>query len=37
MQRHRMIYSALSDEFSQGLHALSLDTKTEAELAARKV
>jgi len=34
MQRHRMIYSALSEEFSQGLHALSLKTKTEAEIAA---
>jgi len=34
MQRHRMIYSALSEEFAQGLHALSLKTKTEAEAAA---
>lgn len=33
MQRHRMIYSALSEEFAQGLHALSLKTKTEAEAA----
>lgn len=31
MQRHRMVYSALSDEFTQGLHALTLKTKTEAE------
>ncbi|KAF9524000.1 bola-like protein-domain-containing protein [Crepidotus variabilis] len=31
MQRHRMIYGALSDEFANGLHALSLKTKTEAE------
>ncbi|GBE81098.1 bola-like protein [Sparassis latifolia] len=31
MQRHRMIYSALSDELSQGLHALSLKTKTPEE------
>ncbi|KAJ7594011.1 bola-like protein-domain-containing protein [Mycena floridula] len=31
MQRHRLIYSALSDEFSQGLHALSLKTKTPEE------
>ena len=29
-----MIYAALSEEFSQGLHALSLKTKTEAEVAA---
>jgi len=34
MQRHRMIYSALADDFAQGLHALSLKTKTEAEVAA---
>ena len=27
-----MIYSALSEEFAQGLHALSLKTKTEAEI-----
>lgn len=32
MQRHRMIYSALSEELSQGLHALSLKTKTPEEL-----
>lgn len=31
MQRHRMIYSALSEEFEKGLHALSLNTKTEEE------
>ncbi|TCD71248.1 hypothetical protein EIP91_011726 [Steccherinum ochraceum] len=31
MQRHRMIYAALSDEFAAGLHALSLKTKTEQE------
>lgn len=30
-QRHRMIYSALSEEFSAGLHALSLKAKTEDE------
>jgi len=34
MQRHRMVYSALSEEFSNGLHALSLKTKTEDEIAA---
>ncbi|KIK99058.1 hypothetical protein PAXRUDRAFT_132855 [Paxillus rubicundulus Ve08.2h10] len=28
LQRHRMIYSALSDELARGLHALSLKTKT---------
>ncbi|KAI0745735.1 bola-like protein [Earliella scabrosa] len=32
MQRHRMIYAALSDEFAEGLHALSLKTKTPAEV-----
>ncbi|PCH43765.1 bola-like protein [Wolfiporia cocos MD-104 SS10] len=31
MQRHRMIYSALSEELAQGLHALSLKTKTPEE------
>ncbi|GJE92229.1 BolA family transcriptional regulator [Phanerochaete sordida] len=31
MQRHRMIYAALTDEFAQGLHALSLKTKTVEE------
>ncbi|KAH9485188.1 SufE-like protein 1, chloroplastic/mitochondrial [Psilocybe cubensis] len=34
MQRHRIVYSALSDEFARGLHALSLKTKTVAEVAA---
>ncbi|KAG9092020.1 hypothetical protein FS749_016067 [Ceratobasidium sp. UAMH 11750] len=33
MQRHRMIYGALSEEFAQGLHALSLQTKTPDEVA----
>ncbi|KZT43631.1 bola-like protein [Sistotremastrum suecicum HHB10207 ss-3] len=32
MQRHRMIYAALSDELAQGLHALSLKTKTPEEV-----
>ena len=32
IQRHRMIHAALADEFAQGLHALSLKTKTEEEL-----
>ncbi|KAH0827533.1 bola-like protein, partial [Lanmaoa asiatica] len=31
LQRHRMIYSALSDELARGLHALSLKTSTSAE------
>lgn len=31
MQRHRMIYGALSEEFSEGLHALTLQTKTPQE------
>lgn len=36
MQRHRMIYSALSEDLAQGLHALSLKTVTteEAQKAA---
>ncbi|KAH9992650.1 bola-like protein-domain-containing protein [Russula vinacea] len=32
MQRHRMIYTALSEELRNGLHALSLNTKTHAEI-----
>ncbi|TFK54213.1 bola-like protein [Heliocybe sulcata] len=32
LQRHRMIHSALSDEFAQGLHALSLKAKTPEEV-----
>ena len=32
MQRHRMIYSALSEELSNGLHALSLKTKSPEEV-----
>lgn len=34
IQRHRMINAALSDDFAQGLHALSLKTKTPAEALA---
>ncbi|KAI8341692.1 bola-like protein-domain-containing protein [Chlamydoabsidia padenii] len=32
MQRHRMIYGLLGDELQQGLHALTLKTKTQSEL-----
>ncbi|KAH9949564.1 bola-like protein [Amylocystis lapponica] len=32
MQRHRLIYATLSEELAQGLHALSLKTKTPEEL-----
>ncbi|KAK0489954.1 bola protein [Armillaria luteobubalina] len=31
MQRHRLIYSALSTELAEGLHSLSLKTKSQAE------
>ncbi|KAF8441471.1 bola-like protein-domain-containing protein [Boletus edulis BED1] len=31
LQRHRLVYSALSDELAQGLHALSLKTATPLE------
>ncbi|KAF8606182.1 bola-like protein [Ceratobasidium sp. AG-I] len=34
MQRHRLIYGALSEELAQGLHALSLHTKTPSEATA---
>ncbi|KAG0370327.1 hypothetical protein BGZ54_006903 [Gamsiella multidivaricata] len=33
MQRHRMVYGALNKDFEAGLHALSLNTKTPAEIA----
>ncbi|KAF8941589.1 bola-like protein [Dissophora ornata] len=33
MQRHRLIYGALSKDFEAGLHALSLNTKTPTEVA----
>ncbi|KAI0785617.1 bola-like protein [Abortiporus biennis] len=36
IQRHRIIYDALSDEFSDGLHALSLKTKTPEEISKAK-
>ncbi|KAJ3480337.1 hypothetical protein NLI96_g8425 [Meripilus lineatus] len=32
MQRHRLIFSALSEEFAEGLHSLSLKTKTPEEI-----
>ncbi|KAF8558032.1 bola-like protein [Imleria badia] len=31
LQRHRLVYSALSDQLAQGLHALSLKTTTPDE------
>lgn len=31
VQRHQMVYQLLQDEFKQGLHALSMDTKTPDE------
>ncbi|KAE9411235.1 bola-like protein, partial [Gymnopus androsaceus JB14] len=31
MQRHRLIYSTLSEELNQGLHSLSLKTRTKHE------
>ena len=31
VQRHRMVYALLSEEFTAGLHALALKTKTPAE------
>ncbi|KAJ7496020.1 bola-like protein-domain-containing protein [Mycena galericulata] len=34
MQRHRLIYAALREELEGGLHALSLQTKTEEEVVA---
>ncbi|KAI0266817.1 bola-like protein-domain-containing protein [Gloeopeniophorella convolvens] len=37
MQRHRMIYAALSEELENGLHALVLNTKTQAELRKAEV
>ena len=33
VQRHRMVYAALGDEFRAGLHALSLSTRTPGETA----
>ena len=36
MQRHRMIYGALSEELQHGLHALSLVTKTPDEVETQR-
>ncbi|KAI8338185.1 hypothetical protein BC941DRAFT_351888 [Chlamydoabsidia padenii] len=36
MQRHRMIYGLLGEELQQGLHALTLKTKTQNELDSKK-
>ncbi|KAI8061437.1 bola domain protein [Gongronella butleri] len=36
MQRHRIIYGLLDDELKQGLHALTLKTKTQSELDRAK-
>ncbi|KNZ77110.1 SufE-like protein, chloroplastic [Termitomyces sp. J132] len=32
MQRHRLVYSVLSEELAQGLHSLSLRTRTTDEI-----
>lgn len=32
MQRHRLVYNLLNDELQHGIHALSLKTKTQAEM-----
>ncbi|THU95399.1 bola-like protein [Dendrothele bispora CBS 962.96] len=32
IQRHRMVHAALSGEFTQGLHSLSLKTRTPSEV-----
>jgi BolA protein len=34
MQRHRMIYAVLAEELKNGLHALSLKARTQAEVLA---
>ena len=36
LQRHRMVYNLLDDEFQQGLHALNIVARTPAEMEARK-
>lgn len=32
MQRHRFVYDLLNDELKNGIHALSLKTKTKEEM-----
>jgi stress-induced morphogen len=34
LQRHQLVYRALGDRMGGEIHALSLDTRTPAELAA---
>lgn len=34
VQRHRMVYDLLGDEFQKGLHAINIVTKTPTEYAA---
>lgn len=34
VKRHQLVYGLLGEEFQQGLHALSMVTKTPAETAA---
>lgn len=36
VQRHRMVYQALSAEIEAGVHALALKTKTPAEAAGSR-
>lgn len=36
LQRHQLVYRALGDRMGGEIHALSLDTCTPAELAARR-
>lgn len=33
VERHRMVYSLLNDEFEQGLHAINIVTKTPEEFS----
>lgn len=35
VKRHRLVYGALKEELSAGLHALALKTKTPAEIEAK--
>lgn len=36
LQRHRLVYNLLDNEFQQGLHALNIMARTPAEMEARK-